>query len=659
MTVLGNGADAPSGLARNVVSQAQTDAAGHYTLTLPPGAYSVVANLDGSPYEGSAAAPPEHPVTVVAYQTATQDMALPATATLVVNLVDELGNPLAGKASIVGFDPSPDPRNSQNIFGLINVNLGVFNDFGPEELPFGLARAFFFDQNGTSGPVALEPGGYRVAVSHGPEFSIATQDVTLTAGATTTVNAQIARVVDSSGFVASDFHIHSIESPDSKVSRHDRVLTLLAEGVDFFTPSDHDIRTDYAPDVAALGASSLISTVPGAEITTFDYGHFNAWPVTIAHSLVNGGSVDHGGAAPAGQDFPAYGNYSLTPGEIIAAAFADPAVGTVQINHIHSHFGIDGNSGLAIDTGVVPPQSAVPGAARRLDPSIPNYFDSGFNALEVWIGDDRTQVYTNFLGQNVGDWFNLLNQGIVRSGVSDSDTHVKIGGQAGIPRTMVASPTDTPGNLAAIAHTLSDDVNAGRAFGTNSPIVRVTATAASTGETGGLALGLPTTIATTDGAVDVHVDIQSPVWAEFDRVEYYVNSTTTRSTTSKQSGAGPVSVNRYAITPDHVQTVAPTLVTVNGSIPGAQRWEASTTLSLTGLTQDSWIVVMVKGTDGVSRPLFPVIPDSLKSSTNPTLADLIDGNLGEDGMTALAFTNPLFVDVDGGGWTAPGLQIVP
>src|SRR5262249_37769412 len=231
--------------------------------------------------------------------------------------------------------------------------------------------------------------------------------------------------------------------------------------------------------------------------------------------------------------------------------------------------------------------------------------------------------------------------------------------QAGIPRTMVASPTDAPGDLAAIAHTLSDDVNAGRTFGTNSPIVRVTATAASTGETGGLALGLPTTIAPTDGAVDVHLDIQSPVWAEFDTVEYYVNSTTTRSTISKQSGAGPVSVKRYAITPDHVQTVTPTLVTVNGSIPGAQRWEASTTLSLTGLTQDSWIVVMVKGTDGISRPLFPVIPDSLKSSTNPTLADLIDGNLGEDGMTALAFTNPLFVDVDGGGWTAPGLQIAP
>jgi hypothetical protein len=92
---------------------------------------------------------------------------------------------------------------------------------------------------------------------------------------------------------------------------------------------------------------------------------------------------------------------------------------------------------------------------------------------------------------------------------------------------------------------------------------------------------------------------------------------------------------------------------------GSSRLEASTTLSLTGLTEDIWVVVMVKGKDGVSRPLYPVLPNSLKTSTNTNLAQLTDGNLGEDGITALAFTNPLFIDVDGGGWTAPGVQINP
>ena len=43
------------------------------------------------------------------------------------------------------------------------------------------------------------------------------------------------------------------------------------------------------------------------------------------------------------------------------------------------------------------------------------------------------------------------------------------------------------------------------------------------------------------------------------------------------------------------------------------------------------------------------------AGSNTTLADLTDGNLGEAGVPAFAFTNPLFIDVDGDGWSAPGV----
>jgi len=70
--------------------------------------------------------------------------------------------------------------------------------------------------------------------------------------------------------------------------------------------------------------------------------------------------------------------------------------------------------------------------------------------------------------------------------------------------------------------------------------------------------------------------------------------------------------------------------------------------------------VLVRGTDGVSHPLFPVLPNSLKTSTNGTLAQLVDGNLGEDGILALAFTNPLYIDGnDDGMWTPPGVMLTP
>lgn len=648
---------------RNVVTQAVTGPDGRYSMSVAGGSYQVVAGLEGTPYQGGGSTPVLNPVTVVPYQTATVDVALPESGAIDIAVTDENGDPIAAKVSIVGFDPSPGFANTQTILGLISNRTGVFRDIGDDSPPFGLARVEFVGPSGVSGPVTLEPGTYQLVASHGPEYSIATANVTVTAGATTPASLQIARVVDSTGFISGDFHVHSIDSPDSRVTKVERVVSMLAEGVDFFTPSDHESRQDFNPAIAEAGATGLISTVPSGEITTFDYGHYNAWPMTIDPSQVNGGSVDHGGAAPAGQDFPQYGNYCLTPAELIAAAHADPGVDTVQVNHIDWYFGIAGNSGLAIDTGVVPPQSAIPASVRRLDPSVTNFFTDTFDALEILIESHRSYVTEKFYGRNLGDWFNLLNQGIVRTAVSNSDTHKRINTQSGGPRTYVASPTDDPGALAAIAETLSTNVNEGRVFGSNAPVVRITSSAASTGQVGGLELGLPRTIETTDGSVDVTLEIQSPIWAEFDRIEIYVNSATTKSVEQRQSGIGFVDVTSYAVTPDYVLeagvdfTVTP--VDVVPSVPGAQRLEAVANLTLNGLTEDVWIVAVVRGTDGVSRPMFPVVPNDLRSTGNATLADLTDGNLGEDGMLALAFTNPLFVDVDGGGWTAPGLQLNP
>jgi hypothetical protein len=49
-------------------------------------------------------------------------------------------------------------------------------------------------------------------------------------------------------------------------------------------------------------------------------------------------------------------------------------------------------------------------------------------------------------------------------------------------------------------------------------------------------------------------------------------------------------------------------------------------------------------------------PQDLDEDSNPTLDDLTDGNLGEAGVLALAFTNPLFIDADGNGtFEPPGL----
>jgi len=688
VAVLGEVAEGPSLLGllqKNVVSHTVTDASGAFSLTLPPPSpgknYRVVANLEGHPYEGGGSTPVEHPFTITAgVDTDLGTITLPDSGALQVNVTDGSANPLPAKVSVVGFDPSPDPLNKQSLIGVINNTTGIFRDRDQDGLPFGLAQALFVDPSGSSDVVPLEPGDYQVVVSRGPEYSIDSQAITVTANATKTVSAKIAPVVDTDGFLSCEFHIHSLRSHDSVVTQYERMLTVMSEKVDFFTPNEHEFRSDFQPIIDAAGWGNLVASVGSQEITTFDYGHFNAWPLTIDPAQVNGGAVDHGGAAPAGQDFPSSGNYNLTPGEVIALTRTDPAAGTVQINHIHSHFGFerggsDLGSGLVIDTGLEPPKSAIPPSTRRLDPAKEDpetgYFTDEFDALELWNGSGRGDIVSTFLAQNAGDWFNLLNQGIVGTGTAVSDAHKRLKSQAGIPRTMVASLDDN--DLPQLdPNDASAAVNAGKAIGTNTPMVRVTLEALTGGQTASLEYGTPTLVSAADGKVEVTVEIQSPVWAEFDTVEYYLNSTTIQSiTTGIETGAGTVDLPRYGISPDFVDTPTVSTVVVNPSVPGGSRLVATSTLTLDGisepaLTEDTWIIVMVKGTDGVSKPLFPAIPNSLKTSTNSTLADLIDGNLGEDGTLALAFTNPLFVDVNDGGaggpdgdYDPPGVSYVP
>jgi hypothetical protein len=63
--------------------------------------------------------------------------------------------------------------------------------------------------------------------------------------------------------------------------------------------------------------------------------------------------------------------------------------------------------------------------------------------------------------------------------------------------------------------------------------------------------------------------------------------------------------------------------------------------------KDLWFVARAFGDVG----MFPVIPGGIDKSV--PMADLIAGNLAGRGVGALAFTNPIYVDVDGNGWRAP------
>ncbi len=625
----------------------RTDAEGRYEGSMPPGDYLIMAKLDGYPYDSGTSAPDAHPITVTVGEYVDQDIAIPETARLRVTVADADGNPLPAKVSVVGFDPVPEPVTGGGGF----VFRSNVSEQGSEL--FGITAVRFIDASGDSGTFPLPPSDYEIVVSRGPEYSVYRERVSLTAGTTGAVNARLARVLETSGFVAADYHVHLVHSWDCSVTRDDRIRTMVAEGVDYFVASDHDAVTDLRPDITRLGLDEYVAAAVSSEVTTFNLGHFNIWPLVRNADSYTGGAIDWGRAGvAAGEDFPALGSYDLSAAELFATArqraVPESDGGVIQLNHFNSatlgHLSLAG-----IDTAFDPPQSFTPPEVIRQDPIIDNLYDDNFDALEVWIEASRSQT-SLFQNANLGDWFNLLNQGRIKAAMANSDTHSTAVVQAGGPRNFVASSSDAARELddAELAASVRD----GRLIGSNAPFLDVTIEGDG-GAVAGLGLGDSRLVAATAGSATIRLHVQSAAWAEFDTIEVFANAVPFAVPEMNMHG---VQVPRYDVEPTLVLRAGADFtianVVVDATVPAANRLEADVEIPL-AVERDTWVVVLVKGTDGVSRPIWPMNPQDLVQAGNATLDDLSDGNLGEGGNPALAFSNPLFIDADGNGQFDP------
>ncbi len=624
----------------------------NYSASVPAGTHDAVAGRLGAPYETNAAAPPTQAVSVTAGATTSGvDFALPATGQLQVTVTDHASAKLPARVTVVGFDPSPEIIHPGNFLGFPPGDLGLLHDVD-DDLPFGVVAFDYTDKDGTV-TFDVEPGSYQVFVSRGTEYSLFQAPVTVAAGAPTAVAAQIAPVLDTAGFVSSDFHVHGIRSADSRVPDLRRVLQFAGEGVENVIMTDHHVHTDLVPAITAAGLGSWVTSTVGEEITTFDYGHFNGYPFSVDATKPSGGSTDWGQAAPPGMDFPSHGALNATPAAIFtlgttgAQSLPDT---TLQVNHIDSHY-----APLKIDTSVAGAiQDGLTTAAERDDLRLPptgNLFFH-FPALELWNGMTRGHQ-SEFLDDRIGIWFNQLNKGLRTTAISDTDTHTYTNLRTAGARTWTAASTDAPASI--LPGEVAQSVDAGRAVGGQGIYMqaRLLATDGSAG-IADLTLGGSTDLTVTNNAVDLEIRVQAPLWAAFDRIEIYANGGTLP--------VNPAEPYLYTADPATAQVLSEgdcdpnttgdgdfdfTQVVVQAGVPGASRLDATITVNFTGLTQDTWFVVVAKGTDGSCAPMFPVFASNLDSASNTTLADLLDGNVGESGVMPLGVTNALYADVDG------------
>jgi hypothetical protein len=328
-----------------------------------------------------------------------------------------------------------------------------------------------------SARVALAAGRYRVSASRGPEYALDVRDVAIEEDKTVELSFAPSRVVDTKGYVAADFHQHTMLGADAAVATRDRVVANAAEGVEVAVASEHNVIADFAPLARELGVSDFLVQLPGDEVTTDaskkPWGHANVYPVPPDPTKRNGG-------APVTRD--------RAPADIFADLRAMSPDAIVQINHprhgITGYFDqmkFDPKTGIGTEGG----------------------YDAGFDALEVWNGrniDRRERV--------LDDFFALLRTRHPTTAIGDTDTHGIVGFEAGYPRTYVRVSDDT--NLGAwgeptgarsldLVHHLREHRDV---VVTNGPFLRVTANGASVG---GIA-------AAKAGAVEVQVHVECAPW---------------------------------------------------------------------------------------------------------------------------------------------------
>jgi len=417
---------------------------GHFWLPLPPGDYGLLLRVPGGEDEDV--------VHVEAGAHVVSKLLAPRAGTLRYAITDDQGGALPARLVLSGISPTKDP------------------EFGPIELAVG-AKNVAYTRNG-QGFLELPPGRYKVLATHGTEYSIASQELEVNPDVGVTFRASLEHEVDTTGYLACDFHLHQAPSFDSTVSLEDRILSLLSEGIDFAVPTDHNHVTDFTETIAALDAERDIATTSGVEITTQSWGHFNAFPY------------------PTSAPVPPF---ALEPPEIFSSVRARAPDAVLQVNHPRMPgVGYFNRGELDAHTGVAAAEG----------------FSFDFDTLEVVNGFDLENP--KLIDDNLHEWFELLNAGRRYTAVGNSDSHRLVYQWAGYPRTYVrvagdraagASPTEIARALVA-----------GHAVVSNG--IFILALANGKAGPGDLVTG---------GRVTLQVSVRAPDWVDVRSIEVYAN----------------------------------------------------------------------------------------------------------------------------------------
>ncbi len=593
----------------------------------------------------------------------------------------ETGAVIPARLTIVGEDPSPNKVGSG---GRFRSTIHWEPMFGIADLKYITAKGTF-DLTGKSS-FKLEPGTYRFVVSHGPEYTAWDEIVEVKAGETLSLSEIfVERAVATPGYVSADLHIHSITSPDSNLNHELRTLSAAAEGLDILQSSDHDYITDYAPVLSDLVSKGLIpsgsmQTSIGQEVTPNHYGHYHAFPLIADPSDPDGGAFDWSDSDR--EEVSPAPDYGWTLDEAIGMIREEfPGEQVIQVNHI-----MDNPTGLLLasgwvtspyyqkDFGVAPLSSYADPLERRMPAAsivggpypfgTTGLMTAEFEAMELVVGPhlhSNDMLYRAVLPS----WFNLLNLGYLVTATANSDSHRGAPNPVGLPRNYIAHSTDPRDGLgndhsAIDLQEYARSIQAHRVTVSSGPIVMMKGVGGGGGEAviGGTISG---------GNATFTVDVRAPSWAWFDTIEIYANTEPVpvdddTDMPMQGTAADPAIFYKPYHTPRYTYQPTKSYKLSDGTLTNWKEEGGVISASVTfemEVDEDTWVVAMAKGTQSTDgyRSLFPIVTNALIDSADAPEtfdpADLSSFHASEKvGASAWGLTNPIFIDVNGDGFTA-------
>lgn len=629
-------------------NQHTTDSNGNFYGSYTPGKYTyrVLAPgrfpTDPVPFE------------VVAGQKTGVEIFLPSSGTVAMRITGEDGQLLPAKCSLVATYQANATGFPAWEF-LYELKLG--DRARPVDLipdgPAPQTRRYIEDvlyAPGGQATTRVRPGRYRAFCSRGFEYDVYEQDLEVKEHQIAQIDGVLKRAIDTTGWVSGDFHLHADNSVDSSMALEDRVTQVACEGVDIACSSDHNFVTDYTRAISGLGLERWVQGMIGLEMTTLEIGHFNAFPLNYEAGQITKGAFEWSGRPP---------------NDIFADLRARGSLGSdhtiIQVNHPRDTIlGYFNGYNFNPDTGEPEDSDSL-----LLSPEGPEFgkekFSYDFDALEIFNGK-RYELLRHYRVPEVlppgplpavippagtilrdesgkvafpgglDDWFTLLDRGNVYTAMGNSDTH-GYEDEAGTPRTFLPVSDERPG-LIDEAEVVAAIKN-GQTLPTNGPFIKIGAkgdgrcfdrkTAQPIGKE---TCGMGEVVIPKDGKVTLDLDIQTAPWVKINQVTVIYNGEDVVTLDGTRETLGKIT-----------QTI--------------------------DAREEGWIVVEVKGEESMFPMVTPrEVPSIQVSDALGSIAGAFGFSLSPFGAlkpadTTLAvpyaFTNPIFVDVEGDGWKAPGV----